>query len=635
MRKIFKNFSIPAIAGILILSTACSSGTAATGGATTSRPVTIQRGSLSVTVSVDGSLNMPNNFDLHFGAPGNVKDIFVKEGDFVKAGTIMATLDDTQQALAIRSANNSVQSDLSNLYETVPRLPQFQANVAYYPAVDPLTGKTAWADVPLSDPLKNVDPASPAYGQLSNLIGLQLPVGFPSYYPSEAALIAYGWAQNEIELANNMFQSGDYSSAASRLYIALSDLDSCAQIMLDAVNNPQSGLGNMAPFVPDDSQYTVSPELILEQPAQVPLIVELRGVVKLINQYRQDVQTVMNLTKQGQYDEAGSQFQTILDSAGKVGSAVAQNVNFIKTNGNTDIYGRSICNYFFQAATKKLDLAKKGLENGGVNSTDLAINLVLAEHDMQLCNAILGTNDYVLQHGLSMQAQQNNNLKLASDLVNLRDRQLDFINTAILAPVDGIVTLVNVKKNDVLSNIDYASKGDIKMVDTTQIEFKGTVDEIDITKIKAGQRASISVDAVPNKTFPGTVSFISPFGTPDSNNVVKFNITVVLDPTDIALKGQLTATAEVSVSTAENVLLVPLAAVTTGANGVTTVNLLDTTTGKPEKRTITLGSKSLQMAEVLTGLKEGDKIVIEEKTTGAPISTRPPGSGGGGPPPGR
>ncbi len=72
--------------------------------------VTIQRGNLEVTVSVDGNLEMPQAFDLHFGTPGEVRDVLVEEGDPVNAGTILARLDNTTQRLDIMSAMNGVQT---------------------------------------------------------------------------------------------------------------------------------------------------------------------------------------------------------------------------------------------------------------------------------------------------------------------------------------------------------------------------------------------------------------------------------------------------------------------------------------------------------------------------------------------
>src|SRR4030042_692507 len=92
------------------------------------KPVaTVQPGNLTVSVSVDGNLVMPQAFNLLFGAPGDVKDVLVEEGDFVKEGTILARLDDQTPRLDGKAPKTQVHTVLSDLYETVPRLPQFPA----------------------------------------------------------------------------------------------------------------------------------------------------------------------------------------------------------------------------------------------------------------------------------------------------------------------------------------------------------------------------------------------------------------------------------------------------------------------------------------------------------------------------
>ncbi|MCJ7653959.1 MAG: efflux RND transporter periplasmic adaptor subunit [Dehalococcoidia bacterium] len=140
------------------------------------------------------------------------------------------------------------------------------------------------------------------------------------------------------------------------------------------------------------------------------------------------------------------------------------------------------------------------------------------------------------------------------------------------------------------------------------------------------------MDAVPDKTFRGTVSFISPYGSEDTGNVVKFAVTIKLDPTDVELKGGLTATADIVVYNAENVLLVPLSAVTTTPEGAF-VTVVNEVTGQSEKRQVTLGRQNIQFAEVLSGLQEGDSVIIQEVVTAAPTVTGfPQGPGGGGPP---
>ncbi|MGD0855375.1 MAG: HlyD family efflux transporter periplasmic adaptor subunit [Dehalococcoidia bacterium] len=588
------------------------------------RPVTVQQGNLDVTVSVDGNLNMPQAFDLHFGAPGNVLNINVKEGDIVKAGTILATLDDTMQALAIKTANNKVQTDLSNLYETVPRLPQFRAS--YYLPYDP-TSPAFEADVVIPFP----DPTNP-----SNTLYMASPKGihnepvYTDYYPTGTILDGYYWYQQEMGTAQQLFQSENYTEASSELSIASADLESVIMMINDAINNPQSGLGNTAPVVNDQNITYMD---IMGQDSGAGFYIQaLRKDVDQIKQSQADISTTLDLISQKKFDEAAAQYQVALAGMAPIGTIVYTNYNILKIPDDTTVYGKDLSVSFFNAAEDKMNAAATGMEKGGLNSADLETNLRIAEHYMMLSNAILGVNDYVLQHGLSMKNQAQYNVNLANDLVALKDCNKNFLNTVILAPFDGIVVAVNLKTNDVLSAIDYASKGDIQMVDTSQIEFKGLVDEIDITKIKAGQNASITVDAVPNKTFTGKVSFISPYGTADSNGVVHFNVTILLDPTDVALKGMLTATADIAVSTAENALILPLTAITTAKDGTSSVTII-TSDNKTEKRPVTLGMQNAQSAVILTGVNAGDRVIIQESAAGAPTTTRPqgaPGGGGGG-----
>ncbi len=619
------------------------------------KPVAIvQQGNLIVSVSVDGNLVMPQAFDLLFGAPGDVKDVLVEEGDFVTEGTILARLDDTTQRLDVQSSNNGVQTVLSNLYEVVPLLPQFPDKLYDSNTVTTTTTTTIWDWRQGYDSLGNPITDSLLPGGNQGYIGvprdvtttttkttiterpnsLHSDVSYPFYYPNATAWTSFTWAQDEANRARNLFQTESYAAAASELYVALSDLESCIKILEDTINNPKSGLGNMAPFVPTDLPGITYLLIQEDQSFAVYYIVELRKAVDLIKQGQADIETVRGLTAQGKYEEAGLMFDTLLSRVDDIGKAVINNINVIKARSATTVYGRDISLYFYGAAEEKLNAALKGIEKGGLNSPELRDNLRIAQHYMQICNSILGSNHYVLQHGLSLKNEQQYNVDLAKALVTLGNSKDNFLKTAILAPFDGTVVSVGVKKNDVLSAIDYSSRTAVQLVDTSQIKFQGLVDEIDILKIKTGQKAMISVDAVPDKIFTGTVSFISPYGTADTNNVVKFPVTIKLDPTDVALKGSLTATADISIYSVENVLLVPLSAVTTTPAG-TFVTIVNEASGQQEKRQVTIGNKNLQFAEVLSGLKEGDKVIVEEKVTGAPVVTGFPTRPSGGPPPSR
>ena len=588
MRRIFNRlFTIICVSILLISGISCASDSNPP--EVEKQVVTVQRSNLAVTVSVDGNLVMPQAFDLHFGAPGDVKDVLAEEGDHVKAGTILARLDDTAQRLDIMSANNNVQTVLSNLYETVPRLPQF----------------------PTNGPNSNSE------------------VSYPFYYPNRIALTSFAWAQDEVFKARDLFQADNYTAAASELYIAVSDLEACKKIFEDAIYNPASGLGNTTWLASQGEIFWWTQQY----PSSMPLILELQKVVKLIKQGQADVEKVQTLITQGNHAKSGPIFADVLSRMEDINRALTINVNKIKKKNNTTVYGRDISFYFYGAAEEKMNAALTGIEKGSLNSPDLNNNLRIAGHYMEICNAILGSNDYVLKHGLSLKNENQYNVDLENALVTLGNKQDDFLKTVILAPFDGTVVSVGVKKNDVLSAMDYSSKGTIQLVDTTTIKFQGLVDEIDVLKVETGQKATLSVDAVPAKVFTGTVSFISPYGTAETSSVVKFAVTIQLDPTDVELKGGLTTTADIAIYNAENVLVVPLSAVTTTPAG-SFVTVISGDNGQTEKRQVTLGMQNFQFAEVLSGLKEGEKIIIEEKVTGAPITTTPAGPPHGGPPPG-
>ncbi len=729
MYKIFKNVAPFLFAGILLISSvSCTAATTAKKSAVVAtRQVPVVSGNISTTVSVDGNLVMPETSSLAFGASGNVKDVLVQEGDRVKAGAIMATLEDTTQMLDIKSANIGVQNVLANLYEKVPRLPQFPGN--YYEAkvvqttTGPVTttttetifsppgttdiptaghtddttttGTTPTADRPgtitttriitdttttsivhtLDNPSPGdvtvtttvTPPTGPAVITTSVISAgtvplevipidttsavttatietttttttLSAPEGevitpvYQGYYPNATSLNSFNWATGEINNSYYYLLSENYTAASSELNIAVADLEATARIIEDTIENPESGIGNTAPAINDENEMS----FLLQQEgsfagyyAQV-----LRRLVKDIRQREADIAAVRDLITQARYSEAVPLFEAMFTKMSGLATSIITNYNIIKVRNDTKIYGQDICLYLYSAADEKLNAALKGIETGGLNSQELDDNLRIASHYMELCNGILGTNDYVLQHGLSLKSEQQYKIDLAKSLVDLGNKRDDFLKTVIMAPFDGVVVNVGVKKNDVLSAMDYSSKT-IQIVDTSQIKFTGTVDEIDIMKIKTGQKATVSIDAVSDKTFPGRVSFISPYGAA-SGSVIKFNITVLLDPTDVDLKGGLTASADVAISTVENALMLPISAVTTTADG-SFVTVVNSATGQQDKKKVTTGIQNTQYVQIVSGLNEGDKVIVEDKATGAPVSTtmRPPGGGGGGPPPGR
>lgn len=610
-----KPINMAASLALALVFTACTAAPAATPAAL-QRKVPVKRADLVVTVSVDGNLEMTDYYNLRFASAGEVKQVLVQEGDQVKKGQLLAYLDDTTQRLDVKSANNAVQTSLSTLYETVPRLPQFPGVYYVYSEPDPDNSRdTIWY----------------------YLAGIHDNPVYMMYYPNATILSAYGWAQEEVAAADLLCRSDNYSAAASELYVAAADLQACISILEDTINNPESGLGNMSPTVTDTNYYAFT--IQGDNTFNPTYILELRRLVATLEQVQSGIQNIRTLLNAGKYGEASSLLKSSMDSVNLVAGQVILNVNRLKLRDNTTIYGKDISLKFYNMSAEMLNAGIASIGRGGLYSPEMNDNLRIAQHYMELCNGILGSNDMVLQHGLGLKAEQNAKIDLAGKLVNQDTTKNNYLNTFIWAPIDGTVVSIGVKEKDILSSKNNTSTNAIVLVNTSYLEFWGSVDEIDIMKINVGQKATISVDAVPGRTFSGTVSFISPKGTVDSNNVVKYSLRIKLDPTDIALRGKLTSTADIGIATVENALLVPLTAVTTTGQ-VSTVNIVTGDKGATEKRQVSLGAQNQQYVVIVKGLSESDSVMVTDRASGAPVQTTfgPPGGGppsGGGPPPGK
>ncbi|GAA4509703.1 hypothetical protein GCM10023191_071210 [Actinoallomurus oryzae] len=173
-----------------------------------------------------------------------------------------------------------------------------------------------------------------------------------------------------------------------------------------------------------------------------------------------------------------------------------------------------------------------------------------------------------------------------------------------------------------------SSSGFIELADPGRLEVTGEFTESDATKLKTGQSATVSFDALTGVTATGEVTQIDMSPT-TSNNVVQYGATVELtDPPSSLRLGQ-TATVRVTTASAENVLYVPAAAVKT-AGGQSTVTVQQG--GKQVARQVRIGVSGDQGTEIKSGLNEGDEVVITTTSSSGSSGSSGgfPGGGGGG-----
>jgi membrane fusion protein, macrolide-specific efflux system len=172
--------------------------------------------------------------------------------------------------------------------------------------------------------------------------------------------------------------------------------------------------------------------------------------------------------------------------------------------------------------------------------------------------------------------------------------------------------------------------GFMELVDTKHLQIEGDFTEADTTKLKVGQTASISFDALTGKTATGKITSIGLSPT-TTDNVVKFPATISLTKVPSGVRLGQTATVEITTASADDVLYVPTAAVKT-AGGQSTVTVVRD--GKQSTVTVETGVKGDQGTEITSGLNEGDQVVVTSTSTGSSGTTQRGGLPGGGAGPG-
>jgi len=195
------------------------------------------------------------------------------------------------------------------------------------------------------------------------------------------------------------------------------------------------------------------------------------------------------------------------------------------------------------------------------------------------------------------------NLKIAK--LNLDAAELNLEKAVIVAPFDGVVADITITEGKEISTATLATPA-ISLVDTSEIEMRGFIDEIDIAMVQPGQEANILLDALPDEEVKGSVVFISPVGTIQAG-VVSYATTITLENPVAELRDGMSATAEIIIERRDDVLFIPNRAIRGTLENPTVVVLVD---GQQEERQITLGLSDGINTEVLSGLEEGEEVVL-------------------------
>lgn len=299
--------------------------------------------------------------------------------------------------------------------------------------------------------------------------------------------------------------------------------------------------------------------------------------------------------------------------------------------------------------------ALKAQQEQAQRTYDMQKNLfdekVISRNEFNIADANLKSSK--ANYNAALQGIRSGQATVQSARANLEKANKDLSRTAVVAPMDGVVSLLNVKKGERVVGSNLMSGTEIlRIADMGKIEVRVDVGENDVPKVKLGDSAIVEVDAYSNRKFKGIVTQIASSNNGaasqsalanTSNDVTQYKVYIRLLPEsymNLIGKGSfpfrpgMSASADIQTKTHKNVLSVPINSVTTRDKNDSTktevkkktdesnvkppATLIDDlevvvfvidAAGKVSKVKVKTDIQDINNIEITEGLKEGEEVV--------------------------
>lgn len=515
----------------------------------------VKRGTLTQTVSETGTVTAEQALDLNFQTPGTIKEILVKEGDEVRAGQVLATLDAGDLELQVKQAQANLNIANANLQHLLAGASAEDINVAQ----------------------ENVNNAKIAYQNAKvnyDALSAKIDADIKTY---QAAVDAAQTALNNVSATSNQ----TVKNARQSLITNIRNNAIAANSSLDFINYQYTNLGNVADL---QAKSNIMYYYNLGRDTQLKLNNLLDKSDEAITEdelsqasnYTETLLNYINVSLNNLFNAISSTivdiryFQTLVDQNKAL-------VNAQLANNSSALAGLQAADQAYKNANlssaSSIDSAEANLK-----SAQDSLDALLASKDSQLANAKATLDSaqgaYNLAKAqLAFKKAAPRGVDIASYRAQVAQAQaaLDLAkyrltDYTIRAPSDGVITFINYKVGEQVSAISSTStntpiKPVISMLGSGAFEINVDVPESDIIKVKIGDTANIALDAYGNDVkFTGEVSAIDVAETV-IQDVIYYKVKVKFEPTDKIIKSGMTANVDILTARAPNVLYLPSRAI--------------------------------------------------------------------------
>ena len=266
----------------------------------------------------------------------------------------------------------------------------------------------------------------------------------------------------------------------------------------------------------------------------------------------------------------------------------------VQTNADSSKQAAAYKDY--QDAVAARDKALRNLNNLLGTSYSYAADSDFILYDQQAATVAQDRIDY------NRYLDQSDEISAAEANVQALENTINQAN--IIAPFNGTVTEISAVSGDMVASGDSA----VRLDDLSNLVVNVSVSEVDINRVKLGQTATITFDALPNKTFNGQVVSISSAGD-NSSGTVEFAVNVKVLDADESVKPGFTAVVSIITSQVKDALLVPNDAVIS-RNGNTLV-MVAGSDGSLTSVQVQTGASSDTETQIVSGdLKQGEQVAV-------------------------
>jgi len=503
----------------------------------------VKRGDIRVTISGTGPVASVNGVMVKSNQTGIIKQLMAQDGDKVKAGQIVVMLDNDNLEASLKQA----EVDLLNTQASLNNLlnPQATAVRAQQLKVENarLTLKQRQQD------MANLVVKSPRSGLVSSI------------KVTEGS-----------DVADNTLLISLYDDVAPTFTVSLSQQVAALVKVGDRVTVNLTGLQSV--------EGTIQPAGAAATPtsgnrdANVPIAIALPSLESVRpGMVGQAVFTLPDLSYVVQAN--GSVDNRLVDARSQVAGTIST------------------------IAFKEGHRVKAGDVLVQLTNDTLALQLEQAANDLK-------TQEQALSNLLDPTKDPNSQVtslraKIDQAQITLSTRTSDAEDLKVKAPVAGQISSLTLRVGDRVT----ANQNLFRVADYSAMQITISVDELDVAKAKVGQRATVTLDALPGRQFTGKVAKINPEGV-FRNDIATFEVTIqVENPKD--LMAGMNSTVNVVVEERTNVLWLPAQAVQV-RQGKAIVQVLE---GKDTvvQKEIQVGLRTSQQVEITGGLNEGDQVI--------------------------